>query len=212
MIPLPKETREKLQKAAMHKLVPRCIRYYTKIPLTVAGKIRLSRYPKEALEQALADLDTNLAPKSAYKEIVSLAEGYCREHYRSFNDDAVKFLSGVFGIKESDASVRTQSTRPEYLPWEPPQKTESEPVYVSYFKLKEHLEAKRLAFPNPYQKKYRAYLDEALNSVDGVDQADIERELYRLYKKRRSENDICNQGHSNCAQASQNNVSNAARL
>lgn len=196
-----KEQRKKLQKVAMHKLVPRCVRYCTEIPLTVAGKIRLSRYPNQALEHALSRYNKSLAPNLAFKDIVSLAEGYCRENYRSFNDEAVSFLSDLYRIKPSDASVLVVQNRPELIPWMPKENNkEAEPVYVSYFKLKEHFSHNNYSFPNPYQRRFEEYVEEALSSFDGITKEEIERELYKLYLKQKGEDGIHDTRSSDCTQ------------
>lgn len=198
-----KEQRKRLQKVAMHKLVPRCIRYCTKIPLTVAGKIRLSRYPKQALEHALSRYNKSLAPNLAYNEIVSIAEGYCRENYRSFNDEAVSFLSELYDIKPTDAPVIEHTTRPERRAWVPPVDTRAnEPVYISYFKLKEHFKRNNITFANPYKRQYEEYVEEALSSFDGITKEEIERELYKLYIKQRGEDVLHDTRSSNCTKTS----------
>lgn len=198
------ELKQKIEKVAMHKLIPNCIKYFKDIPLTVAGKIRLSRFPKESLEYAISTYDKSLSPKDSYDDIVSISETYCYENYRVFNDEAVEFLSRLFGINESMSSIRNKPLRPELIPYvEPYKKKKYEPVYVSFFKLRDHLNNKKLPFPNPFEKRYEEYLSEALESID-IDRAVVEKELYRLYLIQKEKDVVCDKGKTSSVEASSN--------
>jgi len=193
------QQKDKIKKTAMHKLIPPCIRYFTKFPLTIAGKIELSRYPQQALEEAITQYDTSASPTVAFNEIKSLCDAYCKRHYRETNEEAVTLLRSLFCINRSQDVVQKLVPRSGKTPYEMALRRGTlEPVYISYFKLKDHLVTLNVSFPNPFKSRYEEYLNEALDSVD-IDRETIEDSLYRLYLKQKAHDEVCVAGTPNPA-------------
>lgn len=184
------EAKEKLKKHAMHELVPRAALYFTKIPLTTAGKIRLAQFPNNAIKHAEQHYNPKLNPTNAYKDLSRIATEFATSHHLPLNPEAVTFLSELYGVKPTDPSTRTTSSRPENLPYvHKPSPTTGEPVYISYFKLKEHLTTHKIPLANPYEAQFRLYLKEAISSAN-IDPETIEAELYKMYLKQKDSFEI----------------------
>ena len=172
----------------MHKLIPHAVHQFKTLNLTQAGKIRLSPFSNHALIYARDHCTNKTNTQEAFDEIFALATENTRTTYRHLNTDALAFLTVLYGIKEDDPSVAPKTSRlyPDYQHKNSPS---YEDIYVSYFKLKDHLSNNNLNFSNPYEGRYQGYLQDAIEST-GADITQLEEELYAMYLKRKETGDI----------------------
>ncbi len=90
-------------------------------------------------------------------------------------------FSAMRNKARTDKPIIQRHNGPELQPYNPPEiEIETEPIYVLYFKLKEHLETLPFTLSNPYRGRFEAHIKKALENVDTTPE-NLEAELYKIY-------------------------------
>lgn len=170
-----KDRTQQFQSKAMQELVPQVVHKVARIiPLTTAGKIRLSKFPAEAIAYAIDKVKPGLKADQTFRDIAWQARAYCTRECLQINHSFEDLLADLYDLKDKDANViESKDTRrpAAYKPFVPKVRTyKEEPVHLAWRKVDLDRQRKEqqgiMVFPNLFEGRFTNAIKEAIKDTD----------------------------------------------